>query len=375
MIVFDGLPLCNAHRQRGIGFYVRGVLRSLSLASRQRAIAISVLTMPDPVFVSEFPSLKTWRPSWPNVRLGWLFSAALAPYDFRQAGNARLFHATDPNGMCKPARLPMLATAYDLTPLHFPAEYLDRFPPDAKAGYSQMLKRYRSAEHIVAISKHTRDDFIDKLGIPAERITVIYPGIDIDEVKQRFSPQASPSVPECPSLFFLYVGAIEPRKNVDAMLKAFASVANEIEEDFLLAGYLSAAQVEQTHALAAKLGIAHRVRLMGMVSNEVLGQLYARATALVFVSKLEGFGLPVLEAMAVGCPVICSDAAALGEIAPGAARIVSVDDTHGLSKALTDLSTDSQARALLIEQGHARAATFSLQSAGQDFHDLYRALL
>lgn len=158
------------------------------------------------------------------------------------------------------------------------------------------------------------------------------------------------------------------------MLTAFAGIAGDVPEQFLLAGHTSPDERKHIDALAAQLGISHRVVQLGMVSNAELGQLYANATALVFMSRYEGFGLPVLEAMATGCPVISSDAGALGEIAPGAAYMVPLDDVEALGVALATLSADVKLRHTLSVQGLQRATDFDMSTAGHAFYKLYDQL-
>lgn len=375
MILFDALPIGNAHRRRGIGFYVSGVLRALQMASELRPKHEAIIALCLAHHSVPWPSHQqmTWRPQKPAVRLSWLINRCAVGIDFRRTTQATLYHATDPNNLCRPRRLPMLATAYDLVPLRFPEQYLAHAPRDVRWGYRTMLRRYQSADHLVAISQSTRDDFANLLGIAKDKISVIYPSIDAAEIAGRFQHIGNPS-PRLPAKFFFYVGAIEPRKNVPDMLTAFAGIAGDVPEQFLLAGHTSPDERKHIDALAAQLGISHRVVQLGMVSNAELGQLYANATALVFMSRYEGFGLPVLEAMATGCPVISSDAGALGEIAPGAAYMVPLDDVEALGVALATLSADVKLRHTLSVQGLQRATDFDMSTAGHAFYKLYDQL-
>ena len=379
MVILDTLPLGNGHSSRGIGYYVTGLLTSIARALETepphpdvRLLATSSVSSTN----SRLKEVLTWRPARPRNRLSWAINATLVNYDFRNVGSAQLFHGTDPSGMCRPRGVRMLATAYDLIPLRYPKDYLHRYRLDERLGYSAMLRRYRSAEMILAISNATRKDFCDYLGISPEKIVVIYPSIDVGAMTTRFGIASSDeAATDFPDRYFLYVGALDPRKNIEAALRAYAAVSSHLEEDFVIAGKLAEAEREELEGLISRYGLGSRVRYLGKVTDARLGLLYRGATALVFMSRFEGFGLPLLEAMALRCPVICSNGGALEEVASDAAAVVPLDDDVALENALVRVATDIEYRQALADKGENRARDFDHRRAGLELLNLYQTLL
>jgi len=172
--------------------------------------------------------------------------------------------------------------------------------------------------------------------------------------------------------YFLYVGTIEPRKNLARTLRAFARVAPSLpQHQLVLVGDLGW-KYEEVLAEARRPDLAHRVLLPGYVPEEDLPLLYSHALAFVYPSLYEGFGFPVVEAMACGAPVLTSRSSSLTEIAEGAAVLVDPLDEKALAEAFAALAADAGLRRELRAKGLARAATFTWDRTGRETVEAYR---
>jgi len=220
------------------------------------------------------------------------------------------------------------------------------------------LLNARAARRIVADSRATARDLVDHFGVSPERIRVAYLGgppvrvVDPDpEIVARYG---------LPPRYFLFVGTLQPRKNLTRLLRSFASVPQprQSQVGLVLAGRpgIGSAELRQR---AAALGLESRVTWLSYVPEEHLAPLYAGAVSLVFPSLYEGFGRPILEAMAWGTPVVASNASSLPEVVGPAGLLVDPYDVEGLSQAMARLLDDQPLRERLIVAGRLRAAEFT----------------
>jgi len=208
------------------------------------------------------------------------------------------------------------------------------------------------ADRVIAVSAYSASRAAAWLRWPLSQIAVVHHGVDAGAY-----PPARTDAPARPP-FFLVLGNTRPYKNVPAALHAFAIVARTHRDaELVVAG--RGDSVRQLQPLAQRLGIARRVRFPGPVSHAELLALLHGATALVFPSFVEGFGLPVLEAMAVGTPVITSKGTSTEEVAGDAALLVDPHDTRSIALALERLLEDAPERDRLTASGRQRAAAFT----------------
>ena len=235
----------------------------------------------------------------------------------------------------------------------------------------------RRAERLVAISRYTKEDIMRVLGVPQERVSVIHEAADPmyhdpvpGDAVQAFRLRHGLSRP-----FFLYTGSISPRKNLKTLLRAFHAVHERVDADLVVTGGLS--WNEDWDALLAPFDPRGRVLRLGDVPRRDMPALYASALAFVFPSLFEGFGLPVLEAQAVGVPVICSNAASLPEVAGESAWMIDPQDVSGLADALEKTASDASLRENLTALGFANARRFSWEDTAaktlEVFEDVHRA--
>jgi alpha-1,3-rhamnosyl/mannosyltransferase len=219
----------------------------------------------------------------------------------------------------------------------------------------------RRAAAVITDSEWSRRDLTRRLGLPADRVVPIPLG-----VSPRFRPVPPEGVRPVAARYgldgeyLLYVGNFRPHKNVGALLAAYAALPAPLRRrvPLALAG-APGAGAAPLKAVAAARGLTEAVRFLGAVPDADLPALYAGATLFCFPSLAEGFGLPPLEAMACGAPVLCSDAASLPEVVGTAACLVDARRPEALAAGLEGLLGDAAARARLREQGLARAAEFT----------------
>jgi glycosyltransferase involved in cell wall biosynthesis len=266
-------------------------------------------------------------------------------------------------------RVPTMVTVHDLIPLLLPAYAGGRLG----RLYNRLVSlSARRAEHVITDSHASRRDIVAHLGIPLRRIEVIHLAAG-----NQYRPVNDPRVLEqvgakyaLPSRYLLYLGGFDVRKNVSAILRAYARL-DPVDIELVLAGKLPEADTPFTphpRRIAGELAISERVHLTGWVDERDKPALYSMATAFLFPSHYEGFGLPPLEAMSCGTPVIVSDRASLPEIVGSGGLAVDPDDIDALASAMREVSADPS----LYESLRAGALT---QAAGFGWHKTAQATL
>lgn len=367
-VCIDSTPLDTAHRYRGIGRYVQGLVDALVCAPLPFSVVQLRRTWAKRGLDGPMEVRRAWRLAWPHVRLQWVWNEIFLP---REVASTRccLFHATDPQGITPGHGFVTVATAYDLAHMRFPQEHYDNIGCDMRLGLRRMEANYRRADHLIAISEATKQEFTELLGVAPERISVVYPGLDLG----RF-PEVDASVLRgisIPERFFLYTGAADPRKNLDGVLSTFARIRDDAPDGLVLAGKLAPSETAWLQRTVARLGIGDRVVQTGYITDEALGALYRKATALVFPSRHEGFGFPVLEAMGCGCPVITGTLSSLPEVVGDAGLTMHPDDTDALADAMLQVAEDEALRAELRTRGLARAGQFTWQRCAVETLKVY----
>ncbi|MEN6627685.1 MAG: glycosyltransferase family 1 protein [Candidatus Sumerlaeia bacterium] len=239
-----------------------------------------------------------------------------------------------------------------------------------------------SVDHIIAVSKFTRDELLHFYPIDPDKITVVHSGVD----RQRFSPEARPDDDrilhrlgiELP--YLLCVATLEPRKNLPALMEGYARMiqilkaARQKPPRLVITGPPGWSSISME-----KLVTDHEVRKLvkwtGYVPDEVLPALYRKAFALIFPSVYEGFGMPVLEAMSCGCPVVMSNAGSLPEIGGDCATYFNPKSSDSIARGLATFMIDPHLRAYLRASGLNHVKKFSWQQTARETIDVYRRVL
>jgi glycosyltransferase involved in cell wall biosynthesis len=348
-VAFDVTPLQNGHRGRGIGTYVRGLANHLL---EQETVPIELWGWADHLPFDRVPAphRALWLPRLgvPRTRFPALLRHAMR---IRMGlSRAAAVHLTDPNSLISSHRRSILTTVYDLIPLR-------QGPEAGGSAYQAYLARVRAAATVFAISQATAEDVVARLSVPQERVVLAVPGIEI--------PGAT-EVPEPPlrGPYFLFVGSPDPHKNLDVLLAALAT--GELPERLAMVGGWPEASLRELRGRVEAAGLGQRVDHLGFVESATLLALYRSATAVVVPSLLEGFGLPVAEALAAGAPVIHSRLPVLEEVSAGAALTFEPTSAAELAACLARLSSDPALRADLRIRGleRARALTWARAVAG-----------
>jgi len=286
-----------------------------------------------------------------------------------------LFHAT--HYVLPPLlRGKAVVTIHDIIHLLYP-QFL---PSRAAHIYARaMIRRaLRRADRIITVSYNSKRDLVDYFSVPPSRIEVIYNG-----VSPRFHPRIEAREREriaekysLPRPYLLFLGGEKPHKNVQGVVRAFAEAIRRtpLSHALALAGPLpkNSARLE---ALIAALDLNERVCRPGVVEEEDLPGMFAGADIFLYPTLYEGFGLPVVEAMACGTPVLTSATSALQEVAGGYAYLVDPMDVDAISRGIVALTTDGQLRSDLVELGKKRALDFSWDKAAERTLEVYRTAL
>ena len=345
--------LAGALRPTGVEHFARSLLIALM---KQEAAEIEWMLYLPPSFDLELPAAESWkvrrRPELPTA----LKPAWLVTQSWRDRPDVIYsFGHLQPAG-CAGASV---VTVHDLA--------FDEFPETYPAGAPAMARRQveaacRRATRIAVPSEATRRALAERYHFPAERIHVIYEG-----TRECFQP--GPAV-ELPGLlaesgirspFLLTVGRLDARKNVHRVIDAYRALLRDGVEcgGLVVVGPDDSGTSLVQERLSAGSVPGERILLTGYVADGELLALYRGAAALVYPSLSEGFGLPVLEAMATGTPVITSNRSSLPEVAGDACRLVDPHDDSALANALREILTDPSERARLSAAGPARAAQFT----------------
>ncbi|HOX08041.1 MAG TPA: glycosyltransferase [Planctomycetota bacterium] len=362
-ILFDGQQL--SRQMTGVGYYTDRVLRSMLVQDRSHEWAILCVPQ-NGDYVREIAAL--------NPRAGLVCLKEALPLDFRiQQGMLGQFlgqHPTDlffsPSFLAAPKEVcRSISAVHDATYVLFPefhggrvAEYLHRCVASTCA----------NASAIVTMSENSRRDIARFYHYPADRIRVIPLAADAEFARGRSAEELA-AVRErhkLPGRYVLAVNMGNPKKNVATLLEAYAGVAPAVRSacKLVIVGEWSPGALD-IPALVDRNGLRGDVLLTGFVSREDLYGIYAGAELFCFPSHHEGFGLPVVEAMAAGVPVISSDAASLPEVAGGAALLVGSKDAAAWAREIERLLESPEARATLAGLGRSRAAEFSWERTGQ----------
>ncbi|NDJ54226.1 MAG: glycosyltransferase family 4 protein [Chloroflexi bacterium] len=310
-------------------------------------------------------SYKPWRLA---VYLGQLSSMNFA----RVVGPSDLYHATE--HLLVPVRgIPSVLTVHDLIFKRFPAYH-------KRLNYwylNQAMPLFvRRAQHIIAVSEATKADLIQYYNTPEDKISVVY-----EAAHSRFSPQDQAEVArvraiyQLPERYLLAVGTIEPRKNYARVIEVLARLRVDDPELKLVIvgveGWLTESFQQALDAFKQR----DAVVLPGFVLDDDLPAVYSGADALVMASLAEGFGLPILEAMACGVPVACSSTTALGEIAGSAAAVFDPEDVDEMTDVIQRVLSIDDLRDSLRRWGLERASQFSWQKAAQQTWAIYQQVI
>jgi len=271
----------------------------------------------------------------------------------------------EPNYIALPLDNPGIITVHDLSHLAHPEFH----PPERVAALTRDLERsVRQARRIIAVSEFTRGEIAREYGIDPQSIDIVSPAVG-DEFRQQATAEQVSVVRQrygLPEQYLLSVGTLEPRKNVEGLLRAYLQLPAALRQQYPLVlvgvkGWLTGALEQQLAPLVA----AGEVRQLGYIDQADLPVIYQQASALAYVSFYEGFGMPVAEAMAAGTAVLTSNCASMPEVAQGAALLADPTDQRQLTARLQQLLSDTVLRTELSAKGQEIAQQYTWQRSGE----------
>jgi glycosyltransferase involved in cell wall biosynthesis len=351
----------------GIGTYVRNLVRHLA---RMDAVNTYILIC-RPEDAEFARSLGPNFQAWPDLSRNYSIREQISvPIELWRA-RVDVFHA--PHYVFSPfTTCPTVVTIHDCIHLRFP-QYL---PGRVAHLYARLFLRLgaRRARRVLTVSQASKQDILHYLHIPAAKVEVIPNALD-----ERFATPPSPAdislVRErfqLNSPFVLYAGNIKPHKNLDRLIEAFALVRQrEFDGLKLLIIGDEISKYPNLRRLVHRHQLHQHVRFLGFVPDATLAALYRLASVFVFPSLYEGFGLPPLEAMASGTPVITSNVSSLPEVVGDAALLIDPLNAREMADAIARVLVDSELRSELIRRGHARVRTFSWERSVSRIREIY----
>ncbi|MSP12772.1 MAG: glycosyltransferase family 1 protein [Chloroflexi bacterium] len=353
------------YTQAGIGQYIHRLLDGLGRLKSDEEILLLQMRHDRPLHSSNnhFQRHSLWTPSHHRLEnfslpleLALLGLDVLHSPDFIPPFH-RNFHS--------------IITVHDLGFLLYP-QFLTK---ESARYYSQIDQAVRSTDHIIAVSESTRQDLTRLLGVPEHKITVVH-----EAANEIFQPIENPALLEqvrrtynIPGDFFIFISTLEPRKNLPTLLRSLRRLLDDYKAQVKLVvvgrrGWL----FDEIFDTVETLHLKNDVLFLGRMPGDDLVALVNAATALVHPAYYEGFGLPPLEAMHCGTPVIVSNVASLPEVVGDAGLLVDPKDEEGWAVAMWRVLTDKDLRQQMREKGLVRAQTFSLEKMARETMAVYR---
>lgn len=271
-------------------------------------------------------------------------------------------------------KCPQVVAVHDISYAHFPEFFSKR---DLRLLSKYVPYSVRSARHVLTLSQSAADDIANVYGVPREKLTVVplaarktYTHVAdpalVGEVRERFG-LAGP--------YILAVGNLQPRKNLSRLVEAFAQLPRSLRDLKLVLVGKAQWQQSQVYERVKDLNLEDRVVFTGYVTDDELALLYHSSQALVYPSLYEGFGLPILEAMACGTPVICSNTSSMPEVAGDAALLIDPLNVGEMSEAIAQVAGSGSVRAELAARGLRRNAQFTWQETARQTANVYEKVV
>lgn len=361
----------------GVGFYTACLIEALAALDPVNDYVLY------PFFYHVFdPRFKELKPPASNfsVRFSRLPEKSIRYLWFRSGiprhwliGNVDVLHSTT---YCCPHRHigKLVITIYDISFIHYPEHHTEANRVHCLKG---TLDSATMADCIIAISEHTKSDLVEYLNIPGDRIVVTHLA-----ARRAFRPRPPEEVRAynqnhwgLESPYILSVGTLEPRKNIRRLIGAYCSLPGELRDHYQLViaggkGWLSS----DVYRTVTEMGAESRVRFLGYIPEPDLPWLYCGASCFVYPSLYEGFGLPPLEAMATGIPVIASNTSSMPEVLGNAGVLVDPQSDEDLGSAMIRVLSDSDLRREMSSNGLSRSALFSWEKTAAQTLKIYESL-
>lgn len=350
----------------GIGRYALNLC--LSLQDAGGTLTLEAITTPSGKQLIERQAsvrlhvVRSAGPSWDDLTLP----------DLLRSSRADLYHS--PLFLLPSVRAcKYVCTVHDVIPVVRPDLTHDSF---SQFFHTCIGRAFRAAHHVITVSDHSRSDLLKSFHVDENTVSTIH-----EPVNPLFAREAGAgdlarlTAHNLTPGYILSVGSLDRRKNLSGLLDAYALLNSEAQAPALVVVGAASGDNFDFSAEVKRRGLSKHVRSLGRVSDDMLAILYTHASLLVFPSFYEGFGLPIVEAMAAGTPVVASNVSSIPEVAGDAALLVDPLDPVALKNAVSRILLESSLREDLVRKGKARAARFSLKNHGENLIRLYERVL
>jgi glycosyltransferase involved in cell wall biosynthesis len=348
-ICIDARPLCNTIT--GIGRYTLEISKHLSSLESLDLTFLSPGPIPDGI-KSQLGRVNYIEGTLTGNISRFIWGETILPVLLRRYRADLYWNPAHRLPLLAPRRMASVVTIHDLVWYYYP----ETMQPLLRwAETVQMPYAIKHADHLVPVSNSTRKSLMDLYGAEPQRCTTVLHGASRALVPSEAKTIVAKDVDD----YIVFVGTQEPRKNLERLLEAFALVVDQLDSDLFLmiVGGKGWGNVKLEH-LVEKHGLTEFVIIRGYVSDEDLAEIYSNAMGLVMPSLYEGFGLPILEAMVNGLPVITSNNSSMAEIGAGSAILVDPTNFHTIATAIHNLATDRCLRAEMSASGREHARSF-----------------
>ncbi|MCJ7563970.1 MAG: glycosyltransferase family 4 protein [Candidatus Aminicenantes bacterium] len=372
-IGFDLRPFLR--EETGVGVYFKNLLFALARLDTDNEYYLFSASWKDRFLADKIPPFKKMRfrdRRWPVKAVNFFW------YEFRRPTldfifRTRLDLTHSPTPLILPTRGRTIVTIHDLFFMDFP----ERADDEARKFFVRKIgDSLQKADGIITVSEFTKRALLRRFVLDERKVTVTHHGL-IDSCRAASDPDMVASFRKAhglPDTFILFVGASEPRKNLPRLIDALAIIHQRYEKiPLVLAGRPGADHAALLNRIKAR-GLEPWVKIMGYVPGPDVRNLYSAAAALVFPSSCEGFGLPLLEAMACGLPVAASGVSALPEIGGDAAVYFDPESPEDMAAKIMLLLEDAGLRESLKAKGRERAKIFTWEKTAEETLDFYRAI-
>lgn len=362
-------------KQRGIGIYADSLVKNIKKIGKNNIKYHYLLIKFENLFKRYSPENKIHVIVRKIQLLNWFFDNKLIEYIFP---NESIFHSLDQSFIPKNKKYKRIVTVHDIIPTIFPKEYLENLNLVKQNSYIQSINELPNVDHIITVSQFTKKEIMKHILIDKNKISVIYEAADLlfkvyDNKKSMEKVYGSLHLPKN---FILYVGGIDPRKNVESTIKVFKKISDQFEDICLVTvgsdfcDYNDPNQ-RKIRKLIKKYSLDKRIISLGFVDTYTLACLYNEARMMLFLSLYEGFGLPLIEAMACGCPIIASNCSCIPEITGDAVLLVNPTNIDEISIVSINLLKDKSLADRLTKKGLKRSKIFSWEKTAKQTIEVY----
>lgn len=267
----------------------------------------------------------------------------------------------------------VIVTVYDMVYKTFP-NTMDR--RNYKMLDKELRRSIERSDRIITISQNSKKEIIEYLHVSEDKIDIVYPAVDHDKYSKRFSDleiEKTRSKYNLPSHYILYLGTLEPRKNIEKIIDSYAKLNDELKEEYhLVIAGKKGWMYDSVFERVKEYGLQHKVVFTGYVEEEDKPLIYKLSDLFIFPSLYEGFGMPVLEAMASGIPVITSNTSSLPEVVGEAGILVDPQNTNDITIAINDILCNSDLKKDMIKKGLCQSKKFSWEKSAYELLNIYR---